>query len=143
SDVVGTIVELAGRPFEIVGVLDKRKNTFFGENEGNNSVLIPFQTGQKMSPASTEMMLNIQTKSGSLDKGLAQVESILRHRRALKYNTADDFDLQTASRIIEQFDAITLALGVFAIAISSVGLLVGGIGVMNIMLVSVTERTKE
>lgn len=143
SEVVGTIVELAGRPFEIIGILEKRKNTFFGENDGNNSVLIPFQTGRKLSPASKEMMLNIQTKSGMLNKGLEQVEAILRTRRALRYNEANDFDLQTANRVIEQFDSITMLFGVFAIAISSVGLMVGGIGVMNIMLVSVTERTRE
>jgi putative ABC transport system permease protein len=71
------------------------------------------------------------------------VEAVLRHRRALKYNQDDDFDLQTANRIIEQFDSITMYVGLFAIAISAVGLLVGGIGVMNIMLVSVTERTRE
>jgi putative ABC transport system permease protein len=74
---------------------------------------------------------------------LNQVEAVLRHRRALKYNQEDDFDLQTANRIIEQFDSITMYVGLFAIAISAVGLLVGGIGVMNIMLVSVTERTRE
>ena len=124
-------------------MLEKRKNTFFGENDGNNLVLIPFQTGQKLSPASKEMMLNIQTKSGMLEKGLTQVEAILRLRRSLRYNAPNDFDLQTANRIIEQFDSITMLFGVFAIAISSVGLLVGGIGVMNIMLVTVTERTRE
>ncbi len=143
SKVIGTVVELAGRPFEIVGVLEKRQNSFFGENDGNNLVLIPFETGQKLSPASTEMMLNIQTKSGMLSKGLDQVEAILRHRRSLRYDEPNNFDLQTANRIIEQFDSITLVFGLFAIAISSVGLLVGGIGVMNIMLVTVTERTRE
>jgi len=143
AQVVGTIVTLAGRPFEIIGVLEKRKNTIFGDNDGDNLLLIPFQTGQKLSPASKEMMLNIQTKSGMLEKGLTQVEAILRIRRALRYNEANDFDLQTANRIIEQFDSITMLFGVFAIAISAVGLLVGGIGVMNIMLVTVTERTRE
>jgi putative ABC transport system permease protein len=71
------------------------------------------------------------------------VEAVLRRQRGLKYNQEDDFDLQTANRIIEQFDSIVAYIGLFAIAISSVGLLVGGIGVMNIMLVSVTERTRE
>jgi putative ABC transport system permease protein len=143
TQVVGTLVEIEGRPFEIIGVLEKRKNTFFGENEEDNSLLIPFETGRKMSPTTTEMMLHIRAQSGMLDKALSQVENILRHRRGLKYNQPDDFDLQTSQRIIEQFDAITMYVGLFAIAISAVGLLVGGIGVMNIMLVSVTERTRE
>jgi putative ABC transport system permease protein len=89
------------------------------------------------------MMLQIQAHSGMIDKALGQVEAVLRQRRGLKYNEYNDFDLQTASRIIEQFDSITMMLGIVAIAISSVGLLVGGIGVMNIMLVTVTERTRE
>jgi putative ABC transport system permease protein len=143
TNVVGTVVQMSGRPFEIIGVLDKRKNTFFGQNEEDNSLFIPFGTGRKMSPSTTEMMLHIQARSGMLDKALNQVQSILRNRRGLRYDQPDDFDLQTATRVIEQFDNITMLIGIVAIAISSVGLLVGGIGVMNIMLVSVTERTRE
>jgi len=143
TSVVGTIVTMEGRPFEIIGVLDKRKNTFFGESDEDNSLLIPFETGRKLSPISDDMMLQIRAKSGMLDKALNQVEGVLRHRRGLKYSQQNDFDLQTATRIIQEFDNITMYVGLFAIAISAVGLLVGGIGVMNIMLVSVTERTRE
>jgi putative ABC transport system permease protein len=143
KDIVGTIVQLSGRPFEIIGVLEKRKNTFFGENNEDNTMFIPFNTGKKLSPWSDRMMLHIQAESGLINQALGQVEGILRHRRGLKYNQPNDFDLQTATRIIQEFDAITMYVGLFAIAISAVGLLVGGIGVMNIMLVSVTERTRE
>ncbi|HZI50714.1 MAG TPA: ABC transporter permease [Terriglobia bacterium] len=143
KQVVGTTVTLGGRPFEIIGVLEKRKNTFFGESNDDNTMLIPFETGRKLSPSSDDMMLQIRAQSGMMDKALGQVEAVLRHRRGLKYNEMNDFDLQTATRIIEQFDSITMLLGIVAIAISSVGLLVGGIGVMNIMLVTVTERTRE
>ena len=143
TNVVGTIVTMEGRPFEIIGVLDKRKNTFFGESDEDNSLLIPFETGRKLSPISDDKMLQIRAKSGMLDKALNQVEGVLRHRRGLKYSQQNDFDLQTATRIIQEFDNITMYVGLFAIAISAVGLLVGGIGVMNIMLVSVTERTRE
>jgi len=104
---------------------------------------IPFETGRKLSPQSTDMMLQMRTRTGTLGASLNQVEAVLRRQRGLKYNQEDDFDLQTANRIIEQFDSIVAYIGLFAIAISSVGLLVGGIGVMNIMLVSVTERTRE
>jgi len=124
-------------------VLEKRKNTFFGESDEDNTLLVPFETGRKLSPSSDDIMLQIQSHSGKIDKALGQVEAVLRHRRGLKYNQPNDFDLQTASRIIEQFDSITMALGIVAIAISSVGLLVGGVGVMNIMLMTVTERTRE
>jgi putative ABC transport system permease protein len=143
TTIVGEFVDLVGQPFEIVGVMEKRRNTLFGQSEEDNSLFIPFETGRKLSPVSQYMMLHIQTKSGMLAEGLNQVESVLRQRRAVKYNEPNDFDLQTATRIIEQFDSITMWVGLFAIAISAVGLLVGGIGVMNIMLVSVTERTRE
>jgi putative ABC transport system permease protein len=141
--IVGSIVELVGRPFEVIGVLEKRKATFFGESEEDNAMFIPFGTGKKLSPTSREMMLHMRAKSGMLDKGLVQVEAVLRQQRGVKYNEPNNFELQTAGRIIEQFDGIFLYVGLFAIAISAVGLLVGGIGVMNIMLVSVTERTRE
>jgi putative ABC transport system permease protein len=143
TTIVGSQVDLAGRPFEIVGVLEKRQNTFFGESEEDNAMFIPFETGLKMSPQSTEIMLHIRARSGMLEAGLDQVESVLRRQRSLRYNQPNDFDLQTATRIIQEFDNITMYVGLVVIAISAVGLLVGGIGVMNIMLVSVTERTRE
>jgi putative ABC transport system permease protein len=143
STSVGLQVELVGRPFEVIGVLDKRKATFFGESEEDNAMFIPFETGRKLSPQSTDMMLQMRAQQGTLGLTLNKVGSVLRRQRGLKYDQADDFDLQTANRIIEQFDSIVIYFGLFAIAISSVGLLVGGIGVMNIMLVSVTERTRE
>ncbi len=141
--IVGSIVDLGGRPFEIIGVLEKRQNSFFGENEEDNALFIPFQTGRKLSPISKELNLHIRAKSGMLQAGLDQVEEILRRQRGVKFDQPNNFDLQTASKMIEQFDGITMYVGLFAIAISAVGLLVGGIGVMNIMLVSVTERTRE
>ena len=72
-----------------------------------------------------------------------ETESLLRRRRGVKPSEATNFMLTTPDRVIEQLDSITAVLGTVIIAISSVGLLVGGIGVMNIMLVSVTERTRE
>jgi putative ABC transport system permease protein len=141
--VTGRQVELLGRPFEIVGVIEKHKTTLFGENQEDNSIIIPFRTGQKLSPDSDDIMLNIRARSGMLATALDQVEETLRRQRGVKYNEPNNFDLSTANKWIEQFDSITMYVGLFAIAISAVGLLVGGIGVMNIMLVSVTERTRE
>jgi putative ABC transport system permease protein len=143
ASIAGEQVELLGRPFEIIGVLEKRKSSFFGENEEDNAIFIPFETGRKLSPISKDLNLNIKARTGMLRDGLDQVEQILRRQRGVKYNEPNNFSLTTADKIIEQFDGITAGVGVFAIAISAVGLLVGGIGVMNIMLVSVTERTRE
>jgi len=141
--VVGTEVKLSGRPFEIVGVLEKRKNAFFGENEEDNAIYIPYRTARELSPRSEWVVLVIRAKSGQLPQALDQVEEILRRRRGVKFDQPNNFDLGTAEKMVSQFDSITAMIGIFGIALSSVGLLVGGIGVMNIMLVSVTERTQE
>ena len=96
-----------------------------------------------MLPMEDKLFMLIQAKSGKLKQALDEVEGLLRMRRNLKPSEPRDFDLSTSDRVIAQFDSITGAVGLIAIAISSIGLLVGGIGVMNIMLVSVTERTRE
>ena len=85
----------------------------------------------------------IRGRTGQVQEALTQAEEILRRRRHVKFGDPNNFDIKTADKFIEQFDSITAMIGLIAIAISSLGLLVGGIGVMNIMLVSVTERTKE
>jgi putative ABC transport system permease protein len=142
-DVIGTQVKLGGRPFEIVGVLEKRKNAIFGENEEDSAVFIPFRTGRQVSPGSEWMLIIIRARSGMLRDALDQTEEVLRRQRGVAFDKPNDFDLGTADKMVDQFDSITAMIGLIAIAISSVGLMVGGIGVMNIMLVSVTERTQE
>jgi putative ABC transport system permease protein len=140
----GREVRLGGRPFTVIGVLEKRKGGFMGENEDDNVVLMPYRTGRIVAPrASDWLLLVIRARSGELAAALDQAEDVLRRRRGVRSNQPSNFDLSTADRIIQQFDGITAAIGLIAIAISSVSLLVGGIGVMNIMLVSVTERTQE
>jgi putative ABC transport system permease protein len=78
-----------------------------------------------------------------LNEATLEIEGILRQRREVKYGEPNNFDLKTADDFMRQFDGMLAGIGAAAIAISCLGLLVGGIGVMNIMLVSVTERTKE
>jgi putative ABC transport system permease protein len=143
NNIVGTNVKMGGITFEVVGVLEKRKAGFFGENEEDNAVFLPFRTAQKVAPARGYLLMVIKGRSGRVTEALQQSEEILRRRRNVKFNEPDNFDIKTADKFIEQFDSITAMVGLIAIAISSLGLLVGGIGVMNIMLVSVTERTKE
>jgi putative ABC transport system permease protein len=143
NQIVGTKVKLGGKPFEIVGVLEKRKNTFFGENDEDNAVYIPFRTAHKISPGSEWIMFIMRAREGQMAAAMDQIEDVLRRRRAVKFNEPNNFDVNSSQRLITQFDSITGMVGIIAIAISSLGLLVGGIGVMNIMLVSVTERTQE
>jgi putative ABC transport system permease protein len=143
GNITGTEVRMGGSSWEIVGVLEKRKAGFFGENEEDNAVLIPLRTAQKVAPARGWLLFVIKARSGQLSEALTQSEDILRRRRSVKFGDPNNFDIKTADNFVKQFDSIFAMVGLVAIAISSLGLLVGGIGVMNIMLVSVTERTAE
>ena len=143
SNIAGKEVRMGGYNFEVVGVLEKRKAGFFGENEEDNAVYIPLRTAQKVAPARGWLLFVIRGRSGHLNEALTQAEDILRRRRNVNFGDPNNFDIKTADNFVKQFDSITAMVGLIAIAISSLGLLVGGIGVMNIMLVSVTERTQE
>src|SRR5215211_4151253 len=143
EQIVGTEVKLGGRPFEIIGVLEKRKNAIFGENDEDNAVFVPFRTARQVSPGSEYILFIVRAREGRFREALDQTEEVLRRQRGVKFNEPNNFDLGTADKFISQFDSIMGMIGLIAIAVSSVGLLVGGIGVMNIMLVSVTERTQE
>ncbi|REJ78159.1 MAG: ABC transporter permease [Acidobacteria bacterium] len=143
GDRVGKMVRMNGMTWEVIGVLEKRKAGFFGENEEDRKVYMPFRTAQKVAPQRDYIVHIIKARSDKVQTALEDAEAVLRQRRGVKYGEANNFDIKTADAFIEQFDAILGGIGGAAIAISCLGLLVGGIGVMNIMLVSVTERTKE
>jgi putative ABC transport system permease protein len=143
SNIAGKEVRMGGLNFEVVGVLEKRKAGFFGENEEDNAVYLPLRTAQKVAPARGWLLFVIKARGGQLNEALTQSEDILRRRRNVNFGDPNNFDIKTADNFVKQFDSITAMVGLIAIAISSLGLLVGGIGVMNIMLVSVTERTQE
>jgi putative ABC transport system permease protein len=143
DNITGTHVKMGGYVWEIIGVLEKRKSTFMGENDEDNAVYVPFRTGVQVAPGRKFVLLIIQAKSGLRQEAYDQVEEILRTRRDVKFDQPNNFDLKTADAFVGQFDSIFGMVGLIAIAFSGIGLLVGGIGVMNIMLVSVTERTQE
>ena len=141
-DPVGKQILINGRSFNVIGVAEKSKTSFL-TSSADNFVYIPYGTLRRMTPANEQLVLIIQAKSGMRDVVLDETEGLLRRIRGVGHNEENNFDLTTSDRIIEQLDSITAMLGIAMISISGVGLLVGGIGVMNIMLVSVTERTRE
>lgn len=143
GDIVGRMVRMNGQMWEVIGVVEKRKSGFFGENEEDRKVFLPLRTARKVAPQRDYLLHIIKAKPGKVAEALDEAESVLRQRRNVKFGAKNNFDIKTADAFIEQFDSIFKAIGIAAIAISCLGLLVGGIGVMNIMLVSVTERTKE
>jgi putative ABC transport system permease protein len=140
---IGKVVRMNGDTWEIVGVVEKRKSGFFGENEEDQKIFMPYRTSRKAAPLRDFLLMIVQGKPDKLNDTVAEIETILRQRREISGEKKNDFDIKTPEAFIAQFDGIIGGVGAAAIAISMLGLLVGGIGVMNIMLVSVTERTKE
>jgi len=106
-------------------------------------VLIPYFTMRKMFPNATEHMLIAISYPGMLSEAQDQIRAVLRLARRVPYSAPDTFSITTAEQMIEQFHSVTAIVALVMVILSSIGLLVGGIGVMNIMLVSVTERTRE
>jgi putative ABC transport system permease protein len=142
ADPIGKQILINDHPFTVLGVTEKSKSSLLGGGM-DNAILIPYKTQQKMMPWEEMLILMVEAKSGLRDKAMEEIEGLLRIRRRLKPSEDNNFDLTSAERIGQQLDSLMLYVSIGAIAISSVGLLVGGIGVMNIMLVSVTERTQE
>jgi putative ABC transport system permease protein len=140
-DPVGKWVEVMGRQFEVVGVMKRPAASMPGQED--KRALLPYFTMKKMFPSSKENMLVIVAQDGLLAKAMDEVRMVLRQERKVKYSDPDNFWISTAEQMIEEFHRVTGMVALVMVVLSSIGLLVGGIGVMNIMLVSVTERTKE
>ena len=132
-----------GAEYTVIGVLAKAKGGFFGENGMDNLMIMPYRTAVARYPQLDRFMVTAKAKRGRRKEALDEVEAIMRRIRHVPRNAPNDFSLQTPDQIIQQFDQITGLIVMVSIAISALGLVVGGIGVMNIMLVSVTERTRE
>ncbi|SPF43542.1 conserved membrane hypothetical protein [Candidatus Sulfopaludibacter sp. SbA4] len=143
GNAVGGSLMMDGAEYTVVGVYAKAKGGFFGENGMDNAVNLPLHTAESRYPQVDRFMITAKAKPGMRQAAFEEVEGVMRRIRRLATGVADDFSISTPDQIIEQFDRITGLIGLVAIAISALGLLVGGIGVMNIMLVSVTERTRE
>ena len=140
---VGSNLMMDGAEYTVVGVYAKAKGGFFGENGMDNAFDIPLHTARTRYPQIDRFMITAKSKPGLRDQAFQEVEGVMRRIRRLATGAEDDFSISTPDQIIQQFDRITGLIGLVAIAISALGLLVGGIGVMNIMLMSVTERTRE
>lgn len=143
---VGGTLEIGGREFRVIGVLQKREQ-FMGGGGGNNDqsniIYMPMGSAMRIKPNSDDLFILSVAKPGRMDEAKDQVEDLMRVRRQVPYGEPNNFSIATAASIIEQFNSITAYAALAMIVISSVGLMIGGIGVMNIMLVSVTERTRE
>ncbi|HEY1204428.1 MAG: ABC transporter permease [Bryobacteraceae bacterium] len=140
---VGNAILMDGAEYLVLGVFEKAKGGFFGENGLDRQLTMPLRTAQLRYPGLDRFMITARARPGLRDQAYDEVQGILRRIRRTPAKAPDDFSLTTADQIVKQFDQITGLIVMVSIAISALGLLVGGIGVMNIMLVSVTERTRE
>ena len=142
EDPIGKSINVDGHNFEVIGTLNKRKQ-FLGENSNDRIVLVPYFTFRKYYPDAKENYITAMAYPGKLDQAKDEVTGLLRRRRNVKWSDPNNFGISSADSIIQQFRDIMGTVVLVTIVVSSIGLMVGGIGVMNIMLVSVTERTRE
>lgn len=146
SNALDREIQIEGRNYRVIGVLQEREIFLVGAEDPNNenkAVYLPFKTIKQLHPANEDCFIMATAKPGKLNDALEEMRNILRRQRNVPPDKPDNFGVQTSEEIITQFSAITSGIFLLMVAISSVGLLIGGIGVMNVMLVSVTERTKE
>jgi putative ABC transport system permease protein len=142
SDAMGKEILVDGSSFTVIGVLEKPPGGF-GTGDEDRRVVIPFYTFMKMYPGSYEIGFRFLAYPGKLDAAVDQIREVLRRRRNVPYDKPDNFSIQTQVEAEQQFNDIIFGVVLAIIVLSSIGLLIGGVGVMNIMLVSVTERTRE
>jgi ABC-type antimicrobial peptide transport system permease subunit len=139
---IGKNILVDGHSLEIIGGLTKFKS-FLGNNDDDRAILIPYHSYKKMYPEAQDNFICVLARPGKMDQARDEVTEVLRRRRHVGPSEPDNFGIATAESVITQFREIISSVALVMVVISSIGLLVGGIGVMNIMLVSVTERTRE
>jgi ABC-type antimicrobial peptide transport system permease subunit len=142
EDPIGKTMLVDGQSLEVIGTLTKFKS-FLGQDNNDRAVLVPYHTYKKDYPEAQDNFIIVLVKPGKMDQAHDEVTELLRRRRKVKPEAPDNFGIASADSAIGQFRQIIASVGLVMVVISSIGLLVGGIGVMNIMLVSVTERTRE
>jgi putative ABC transport system permease protein len=144
ESLIGGKIRIDNRTFKVIGLLE-RKGSFFGQSQ-DEIVLIPFSTAEKIYGPRVARRINILAqvhRSEAAGETVEQIRDLLRKRHKLKEGQADDFQISTQDQVLEFFNKASRITTVVLAGIVGISLLVGGIGIMNIMLVSVTERTRE
>jgi len=144
-DPVDKEVEIEGQPFRVIGVLEKRKDALQGgANPNDNVAEMPIGTFWRLHPEQKDFMFAVKTYTqDEVPRAIDQIEALLRARRGVPPNKENDFAISTQDTFLDLWSQISSGIFTVMLAISSIALVVGGVGVMNIMLVSVTERTRE
>ena len=140
---IGKTILIDGVNYTVVGVLEKRKQYLISDDSQDKIAKVPYRTYQKHHPQDHEGFIAAMAFPGKMPQAQDEVTTVLRIRRHVAPNKPDNFGVSSADAIADQFRQIMSMTFLMTIVVSSIGLLVGGVGVMNIMLMSVTERTHE
>jgi len=140
---IGRTMSIGGDAYYVIGECAPRRGSFFGENRNDNVISIPADTAARRFPDAKLTVLYARSRPGQLAEARVEMEFLLRRLRRLPPTAANDFNISTAEQIIQQFDQIGAQIGLATIALAAVSLVIGGIGIANVMIISVTERTRE
>lgn len=144
EDPVGKEIRVKNIPFRVIGVLDSKGNGTMG-NDQDDTIFIPYTTAMERVEGVDylRMVYVVASDDNGIDRLQSDIENLLRVRHSIKDTNLDDFNIQNMKSIMETMEQTTGTLTLFLGAVAAISLVVGGIGIMNIMLVSVTERTRE
>jgi len=143
NDGVGQTILVDGVPYTVIGVMGKRKSAFLNDQSSDKLIRIPYNTYHKHYPVDDENFIGAEAYPGKMAQAEDEIRGLLRRRRHVDYDKPDNFAITSAAAIADTFRQIMSTVALMTVVVSSIGLLVGGVGVMNIMLMSVTERTHE
>jgi len=141
EDPIGKWIDVDSHKFEIIGVMLRPSASIPGQDD--TRIMLPYFSMHKLFPNAKENLLVVVAKPGLLASAVDEATAVMRIQRHVPPNKPDDFVISTSDQLVAQFHNVTSIVALVMVVMSSIGLLVGGIGVMNIMLVSVTERTRE
>lgn len=144
EDPVGKEIRVKNIPFRVIGVLNSKGNGTMG-NDQDDVIFIPYTTAMERVEGVDylRMVYVVASDDNGIDRLQSDIENLLRVRHSIKDTNLDDFNIQNMKSIMETMEQTTGTLTLFLGAVAAISLVVGGIGIMNIMLVSVTERTRE
>ncbi|MBA3887937.1 MAG: ABC transporter permease [Acidobacteria bacterium] len=143
ASALGRPLTLGSQSFTVVGVLSPRPGGFFGENRQDRVMAMPIGTARRLFGAPDRVVLYARAREGQLQRAQLETEAILRQLRGLGPDDENDFNLSTAEQIIGTFDEVGAQIAFVTIGLAIVSLLIGAIGIANVMIIAVTERTRE
>lgn len=141
--VLGRQVSLSGEPYLVVGILAPRRGGFFGENRQDSVMAIPAGAAARRFPDADATVLYLRAAPDRLVAAQNQIETALRRLRGLGPDEPNDFNLSTSEQIIGTLDRVGAGIALATVGLAAVSLLIGGIGIANVMIIAVTDRTRE